>query len=104
MKIFKNTIEVIGWALSAFSIIGIVVRFKQVGLNGVFADLYAWYHAVAHAVFTYVVAWPVLLIWRDLHVPGWVVDTLVALYVLTLLGSRIATWSNTTVSQTRRSR
>lgn len=65
------------------------MRFFQVGLNGIFADLYAWYHAVAHAIFSYVVAWPIFLIWPDWTVPGWLVDVAVALFVLTLIGARI---------------
>lgn len=89
MKIFKNTLEVIGWALSAFSFIGIIVRYNEVGLNGIFADLYAWHHAVAQAIFNYILAWPVFLIWPRLDVPGWIVDAAVALFALTVIGSRV---------------
>jgi hypothetical protein len=89
VKIFKNNFDALAWAMSAFSIIGGIARFNQVGLNGIFADLYAWYHAIAHAIFTYILAWPVLLIWPELRVPAWIMDVAVTLYVLTLMGSRI---------------
>lgn len=86
---FKSWYWLLGTLATAFSLIGLVQSLFRVGLRGVFADFAAWSHSWAEWMYSWVVGWPIQVIWPQISPPGWVIDGAVVLYVLTLLGARV---------------